>query len=118
MSDKMTCGSAWGGNDLVIVQMGYTHYQMPRNAARELAEAAMDGKLRNISQAYVGGKYVYSEGDRIDFQMLAREVESPEAKAERQRAEELEKLRKRVAELESERQEPTPTAPPSQDFPL
>lgn len=118
MSDKITCGAAWGGNDLVIVQMGYTHYQMPRNAARELAEAAMDGKLRNVSQDYIGGKYVYSEGDRIDFQMLAREIETPEAKAERKRNEELEKLRKRVAELESERQAPTANEVPSQDFPL
>lgn len=106
MSDKMTCGSNWIGSDLVIVQMGYTHYQMPRNAARELAEAAMDGRLRNVSQAYVDGKYVYSEGDRIDFQMMARELETPEAAAERKKTEELEKLRKRVAELEEARATP------------
>lgn len=115
MNDKLTCGSAWGGNDLVIVQMGYTHFQMPRNAARELAEAAMDGKLRNVTQDYTGGKYVYAEGDRIDFQMLAREIETPEAKAERKKTEELEKLRKRVAELEEDRKLPqqaiTPQVP-------
>lgn len=109
--------NTWG-TSLVLIKMGYQHFMVPQAVARELAEAAMNGHLRNANQDYTGKGYVYSQGERVDFEVPAKELESDGDRASRKQAEEMEKLRKRVAELESERQEPTPTAPPSQDFPL
>lgn len=118
MNDRVICGGTSWGNGLVLVKLGYQHFMVPQSVARELAEAAMNGLLRNANQDYTGKGYVYSEGERVDFEVPAKELESDGQRASRKQTEELERLRKKVAELESERQEPTPNAVPSQDFPL
>lgn len=99
MSDSTAkyTGSVYG---LVLVKMGYQHFMVPASVARELSEAAMQGHLRTANQEYVNSKYVYSEGERVDFEIPAKDLESESQRIERKREADAEKLRNRVAELE------------------
>lgn len=58
LAEDYGCGS-WGGNNLSIIKIGYQHYAVPKNLAKELIAAAIDGTIYEVDSNYVSPSYQY-----------------------------------------------------------